>query len=99
MLNLVESEVHRRATGHRLIVVVRTTPWRCDPTVGAKEAFYWTDDGNSSFLGALGPSLGRLGAVRKLNIDLVRVAVAVYSSCWLDAYGFFGTDVWRIRSR
>lgn len=37
VLNLVESEVRRRATEQRLIVVVRTAPWRYDPTVGAKE--------------------------------------------------------------
>jgi len=37
VLNLVEREVRRRATEHRKIVVVRTAPWRYDPTVGVKE--------------------------------------------------------------
>lgn len=37
VLDLVESEVRRRAAEHRLIVVVRTAPGRHDPTVGSKE--------------------------------------------------------------
>lgn len=37
VLNLVEEEVRRRVTEERTIVVVRTAPWRYDPTVGAKE--------------------------------------------------------------
>lgn len=36
-LNLVEREVRRRATEQRKIIVVRTAPWRYDPTVGVKE--------------------------------------------------------------
>lgn len=37
VLNLVEAEVRRRATEERKILVVRTAPWRYDPTVGVKE--------------------------------------------------------------
>ena len=37
VLNLVEVEVRRRATEERKILVVRTAPWRYDPTVGVKE--------------------------------------------------------------
>lgn len=67
---------------------------RLDATLAddGKEAFYWTDDGNSSFLGSLGPSLGRLGAVPALNIDLVRVAVAVYAADRSTPRKFGGSD-------
>lgn len=57
-----------------------------------EEAFYWTGDSNSSFLGALGPSLGRLGVVPALNIDLVRVAVAVYAADRSTPRKFGGSD-------
>lgn len=57
-----------------------------------EESFYWTVDSNSSFLGALGPSLGRLGTVPALNIDLVRVAVAVYAADRSTPRKFGGSD-------
>jgi len=67
---------------------------RLDATLASdgKESFYWTNDGNSSLLGALGPSLGRLGVVPKLNIDLVRVAVAVYAADRSTPRKFGGSD-------
>ncbi|MGH9340060.1 MAG: 7-cyano-7-deazaguanine synthase [Acidobacteriota bacterium] len=52
-------------------------------TVTAAEAassFYWLLDSRSSFTPGLGPSLGAFGAVPSLNIDLVRIALAVYAA-------------------
>ncbi|AZS46058.1 7-cyano-7-deazaguanine synthase [Microbacterium oxydans] len=45
-----------------------------------EESFYWTRDADSTFLGSLGSSLGSVGAVPSLNIDLVRIAVGVYAA-------------------
>jgi hypothetical protein len=63
-------------TGFRLRL---TTP----DTVSAQEAqasFYWITDRASSFTTGLDPSLRPLGPVPPLNIDLVRIAVAVYAA-------------------
>lgn len=67
---------------------------RLDTTLAGdgEESFYWTRDSNSSFLGALGPSLGRLGPVPALNIDLVRVAVAVYAADRSTPRKYGGSD-------
>lgn len=56
------------------------------------ESFYWTRDANSTFLGALGPSLGSLGPVPTLNIDLVRIAVGVYAADRSVPRKFGGSD-------
>jgi 7-cyano-7-deazaguanine synthase in queuosine biosynthesis len=72
---------------------------RLDTTLAGdgEESFYWTLDSNSSFLGSLGPSLGRLGAVPALNIDLVRVAVGVYAADRSAPRKFGGSD-WNQRN-
>ncbi|MGF6832442.1 hypothetical protein QF015_000591 [Paenarthrobacter sp. TE4293] len=44
------------------------------------ETFLWTRDGRSTFVGAVDPHLGGLGAVNPLNVDLVRIALAVFSA-------------------
>jgi 7-cyano-7-deazaguanine synthase in queuosine biosynthesis len=46
----------------------------------AQSSFYWTASGASSFTPGLGPSLGRFGNVPPLNVDLVRIAVAVFAA-------------------
>ncbi len=43
----------------------------------ARGTFLWGNDGRSSFVTSLGPSLGDLGPVPKPNIELVRLAVGV----------------------
>ena len=44
------------------------------------DSFIWTGDGASTVVGGLGPSLGRLGPVPAMSVDLVRVAVGVYAA-------------------
>lgn len=44
------------------------------------ETFLWTRDGRSTFVGAVDPHLSGLGAVNPLNVDLVRIALAVFSA-------------------
>lgn len=53
----------------------------------AAQTLFWTNDGGGSFRtsvmphrGALGPRLAALGPVKNANIDLARVAVAVYGA-------------------
>jgi 7-cyano-7-deazaguanine synthase in queuosine biosynthesis len=46
----------------------------------ASSSFYWLADGRSSFTTSLRPNLGSLGPVPALNVDLVRIAVAVYAA-------------------
>lgn len=41
------------------------------------ETFLWTKNGRSTFVGSADPHLSDLGAVNPLNIDLVRIALAV----------------------
>jgi hypothetical protein len=54
-------------------------PGTVRPSVAAS-TFYWTASGPSSFFGPLGPRLGRLGPVSPANVDLVRLATAVYAA-------------------
>ncbi len=49
-------------------------------TQEAQGSFYWLTDRASSFTTRLDPSLRALGPVPALNIDLVRIAVAVYAA-------------------
>lgn len=44
------------------------------------ETFLWTHDGRSTFTGAVDPHLGELGDVNPVNVDLVRIALAVFSA-------------------
>jgi 7-cyano-7-deazaguanine synthase in queuosine biosynthesis len=53
-----------------------TAPETVTPAEAAS-SFYWLLDSRSSFTTGLGPSLGAFGAVPNLNIDLVRIALAV----------------------
>jgi 7-cyano-7-deazaguanine synthase in queuosine biosynthesis len=46
----------------------------------AASTFYWTSRGQSSFHSSVGPRLGQIGPVPQLNIELVRLAVAVYAA-------------------
>ena len=47
---------------------------------GYDETFLWTRDGRSTFVGSVDPHLGGLGAVNPLNVDLVRIALAVFGA-------------------
>lgn len=44
------------------------------------ETLLWTRNGQSTFVGSVDPHLGGLGAVNPLNVDLVRIALAVFSA-------------------
>ncbi|MGO2081759.1 hypothetical protein [Glutamicibacter arilaitensis] len=44
------------------------------------ETFLWARNGRSSFVGSVDPHLGGLGAVNPLNVDLVRIALAVFGA-------------------
>lgn len=44
------------------------------------EVFLWASSGRTTFTGAQGPYLSELGAVNPINIDLVRIALAVLAS-------------------
>src|ERR1700677_4370163 len=46
----------------------------------AQTSFYWLGDGRSTFTTRLDPNLSSLGPVPALNVDLARVAVAVYAA-------------------
>lgn len=46
----------------------------------AESSFYWLSDARSSFGTTLTPNLGWLGPVRSENVDLARIAVAVYAA-------------------
>lgn len=64
----------------------------------ASSSFYWLDDPRrSSFRTALRPGLGTLGAVPALNIDLVRIAVAVFAADRSVTRAGRGSD-WNARS-
>ncbi|QSZ50093.1 hypothetical protein [Arthrobacter sp. D5-1] len=47
---------------------------------GYDETFLWTRDGRSTFVGSVDPHLGGIGAVNPLNVDLVRIALAVFGA-------------------
>lgn len=49
-------------------------------TGGFDETLLWTRDGRSTFVGSVDPHLAALGAVNPLNVDLVRIAVAVFGA-------------------
>jgi 7-cyano-7-deazaguanine synthase in queuosine biosynthesis len=49
-------------------------------TEEAASSFYWLTDQRSSFTPGMGPSLGLLGAVPALNIDVVRIALAAFAA-------------------
>jgi 7-cyano-7-deazaguanine synthase in queuosine biosynthesis len=63
----------------------------------ARSSFYWTTDGPSSFTAGLGPSLGRFSNVPALNVDLARIAVAVYAADRTVPRAVSGAD-WSQRS-
>ncbi|KQS22355.1 hypothetical protein [Frigoribacterium sp. Leaf186] len=44
------------------------------------EVFLWTKGGRTTFTGSTGPFLSELGAVNPINVDLVRIALAVLAS-------------------
>jgi 7-cyano-7-deazaguanine synthase in queuosine biosynthesis len=46
----------------------------------AASSFYWLTDQRSSFTSGIGPSLGMLGPVSELNIDVVRIALAAFAA-------------------
>lgn len=46
----------------------------------AASSFYWLTDQRSSFTPGIGPSLGVLGDVPPLNIDLARIALTVFAA-------------------
>ena len=46
----------------------------------AASSFYWLTDQRSSFTPGVGPSLGTLGAVPDINIDVVRIALAAFAA-------------------
>jgi hypothetical protein len=50
------------------------------PTEEAASSFYWLTDQRSSFTPGMGPSLGLLGAVPALNVDVVRIALAAFAA-------------------
>ena len=45
-----------------------------------RTSFYWLTNDSSSFTTGLDPNLRSLGAVTALNVDFVRIAVAVYAA-------------------
>lgn len=49
-------------------------------TEEAASSFYWLTDQRSSFTPGIGPSLGLLGVVPALNIDVVRIALAAFAA-------------------
>lgn len=44
------------------------------------EVFLWTKSGRTTFTGSNGPFLSELGTVNPINVDLVRIALAVLAS-------------------
>jgi len=50
------------------------------PAAEAASSFYWLTDQRSTFTSGIGPSLGTLGAVPELNIDIVRIALAAFAA-------------------
>lgn len=46
----------------------------------AASSFYWLKDQRSSFMSRIGPSLGILGPVPELNIDVVRIALTAFAA-------------------
>lgn len=45
-----------------------------------EEVFLWTENGRSTFTGSTDPYLAALGVVNPINVDLVRIALAVLAS-------------------
>ncbi len=50
------------------------------PAAEAASSFFWLTDQRSSFTPGIGPSLGMLGAVPALNIDVVRIALTAFAA-------------------
>lgn len=50
------------------------------PVDEAASSFYWLTDQRSSFTRGIGPSLGKLGPVPDLNIDVVRIALTAFAA-------------------
>jgi hypothetical protein len=50
------------------------------PAIEAASSFYWLTDQRSSFTSGIGPSLGMLGSVPELNIDVVRIALTAFAA-------------------
>lgn len=50
------------------------------PEADAKTTFYWASNPRSSFDSSYGPHLLELGPVATLNVDLVRIAAAVFAA-------------------
>ena len=46
----------------------------------ARRTLLWASEGSSSFVTRLGPSLGCLGDIRRPNIELVRLAAAIFAA-------------------
>lgn len=63
-----------------VLFTLRLTASEAVTAAEAASSFYWLLDARSSFTTGLGPSLGAFGAVPNLNIDLVRIALAVYAA-------------------
>lgn len=59
---------------------LRLSAARDVPAEEAASSFYWLTDQRSSFTPGLGPSLGRLGAVPAINVDVVRIALTVFAA-------------------
>lgn len=50
------------------------------PADEAATSFYWLTDQRSTFTGNMGPGLGVLGPVPRLNVDFVRIALTAFSA-------------------
>ncbi len=61
---------------YELKLTTRSTSSRDDPLA----MFYWPVNGPSSFSVPFGPRLAAIGAVPRLNVDLVRLAMLVYAA-------------------
>jgi hypothetical protein len=46
----------------------------------ARATFFWPTEGTGSFNTPLGPRLGKLGPVKRQNVDLARIAAMVYAA-------------------
>jgi hypothetical protein len=54
-------------------------PVAASPT-DARTTFYWPPEGTGSFNTPLGPRLGKLGPVKRANVDLARIAAMIYAA-------------------
>lgn len=59
---------------------LRLTAEKDVPAAEAASSFYWLTDHRSSFTSGIGPSLGVLGPVPDLNIDVVRIALTAFAA-------------------